>query len=104
MRPSLLALLRSALPILAAGPLFTGLARAEDAGSRATARSLAQEGKDAFDRKDYATAEERFTRAGALVHAPTLLVFLARAEVGLGKLVAAAENYRRVLREEVPAG
>ena len=71
---------------------------------RATARELAKDGKAALERKDYAVAADRFTRADSLVHAPTLLVGLARAEAGLGKWVVACELYRRVLREGVAPG
>jgi hypothetical protein len=71
------------------------------AADRATARTLAQEGQDALDAKRYAAAAERFARADALVHAPTLLLGLARAQLGQGKLVEALENYNRIVREGV---
>lgn len=74
---------------------------APSSADRATARTLAQEGYNALRDKDYATAADRFTRALALVHAPTLLRDLARAQVGLGKLVDAHENYSRIIREGV---
>jgi hypothetical protein len=51
---------------------------------RVTARGFAQEGQDALDRKDFTTAADRFGRAGELLHAPTLTLGLARAQVGLG--------------------
>lgn len=70
---------------------------------RATARTLAAEGYNALKSKDYATAADRFARALALVHAPTLLRDLARAQVGLGKLVDAHENYSLIIREGVAA-
>jgi hypothetical protein len=78
-------------------------ARADEpsAADRATARTLAQEGYVALRDKDYATAADRFGRAAALVHAPTLLRDLARAQVGLGKLVDAHENYSLIIREGV---
>ena len=38
------------------------------------------------------------------MHAPTLLLGLARAQAGLHKFVEAQENYQRILREGVPAG
>jgi hypothetical protein len=38
---------------------------------RATARALTLEGYEALDRKDYATAADRFGRADALYHVPT---------------------------------
>jgi hypothetical protein len=81
----------------------TASAQVSDA-DKATARALAQEGQDALDRKDFTTAADRFTRAGEVVHAPTLALGLARAQVGLGKWIAAEETYRRVVRDGVPAG
>src|SRR5260221_10233044 len=71
---------------------------------RATARVMAEEGQGGLARGDYRLAEDRFTRADALVHAPTLLLGLARAQAGLGKLVEAHESYRRILREGVKPG
>jgi hypothetical protein len=91
--------------LLALGLALAGSdALAQSDGDRATARAMAEEGQAALDRKDFETAVDRFRRADALVHAPTLLVALARAQTGLGKLVAAQEAYSRILREGVPAG
>ncbi|HEY6079466.1 MAG TPA: PEGA domain-containing protein [Polyangiaceae bacterium] len=70
---------------------------------RATARALALEGHSALQRKDYAKAADRFGRANALVHAPTLVVDWARALQGLGRFVEAHEKYELVLREGVDA-
>ena len=50
---------------------------------RATARALALEGHNALKNKDFASAADRFGRADALVHAPTLVVDWARALQGL---------------------
>jgi hypothetical protein len=55
-------------------------------------------------RKDHETAYDRFRRADQLVHAPTLTVGMARALVGLGRLVEAQEAYQRVIREGVQPG
>lgn len=74
-------------------------ALAQGEADRATARALAREGHEALQRKDYALAEDRFRRADALVHAPSLVVDHARALVGLGRLVEAHERYALVLRE-----
>jgi hypothetical protein len=74
---------------------------AQGEADRATARSLAREGHEALQKKDYALAEDRFRRADALVHAPSLVVDHARALVGLGRLVEAHERYALVLREGV---
>lgn len=70
---------------------------------RSTARDLGQEGHQALDRQDWTTAADRFTRADALVHAPTFLLGIAQAQVGLGQLVSAQETYSRILREGLPA-
>jgi hypothetical protein len=74
------------------------------AADRATARTLAQEGQQALDAKKYGVAVDKFFRADALVHAPTLLLGLARAQVGLGRIVEAQENYNRIVREGVLPG
>jgi len=84
---------------------FAKTAQAQEPSSadRATARTLAQEGYVALRDKDYATAADRFTRAMAIVKAPTLLRDLARAQVGLGRLVDAHESYSQIIREGVAA-
>lgn len=90
--------------VVLAGLGQSALAEAEPSASdRATARALAGEGYGALKKKDYATAEDRFRRADALVHAPTLVVDHARALVGLGRLAEAYEEYGTVVKEDVPA-
>ncbi len=76
-------------------------ARAQSDADRATARTLARDAEQALNAKDYPKAIDLFTRADALVHAPTLLVALAHAEIGMGKLVEAQETLVRVAREGV---
>jgi hypothetical protein len=93
----------SALALAFALAPAAALAQTSDA-DLAVARDLAQQGQDALDRKDFAVAADRFARAGELVHAPTLEVGLARADVGLGKWIAAQELYHRILREGAQAG
>jgi len=90
------------LTILLSGLLLAGHAVADPSeADRATARALAGEGYQALQAKDYATAADRFGRADALVHAPTLMTDWARALVGLGKFVEAQERYEQVIREGV---
>ena len=85
-----------------AGLFWAGASCAEpSAADRATARSLAAEGYQALQDKDYAAATDRFSRADALVHAPTLMIDWARSLVGLGKLVEAQERYEQIIREGV---
>ncbi|HEY3595502.1 MAG TPA: PEGA domain-containing protein [Polyangiaceae bacterium] len=82
--------------------LFSQAAWAEPtAADRATARTLAQEGQDALEAKKYSISVDRFSRAESLVHAPTLLLGLARAQLGLGNLVESQESYNRIIREGV---
>lgn len=77
---------------------------AQSSADKATARQLGIEGDDAIAKKDFKTAEDKFTRADALYHAPTLSLGLARAQAANGKLVAAQENYNRIIREGAPPG
>ena len=89
---------------IAAGLLWVGVANAEpSAADRATARSLADEGYTALQDKHYAEAADRFSRADALVHAPTLTLDWARALVGLAQFVEAQERYELIIREGVAA-
>jgi hypothetical protein len=99
---TLLALPALGLPAIARGQA-TSAASPSDS-DRVTARALAHEGYEAETHGQYAEAADRFQRAEALVHAPTLELGLARAQAGLGKLVEAHETYRRIVREELPAG
>jgi hypothetical protein len=85
------------LLVLAAEP---PLAHAEGGDAeRAAARALAFDAQSALESRDYAAAADRFARADALVQAPTLKLGLARAQVGLGQLLAARELYARIVRE-----
>ncbi len=88
--------------------LLPAIARAQTAApsdaDRMTARALAHDGYEAQTHREYAVAEDRFRRAESLVHAPTLELGLARAQVGLGKLVEAHETYRRIVREPLAPG
>src|SRR5580700_530909 len=95
---SIAAALAVGLGLLAPG----ALAQSDD--DRATARALGQDGQQLLDAKDYKTAEDRYRRADKLVHAPTLMIGLARALAGEGKYVEAQETYNRMVREGVPPG
>ncbi len=79
-------------------PAFADVSDAD----RATARALTLEGYEALDRKDFATAGDRFKRADELFHVPTVTLGLAHAEVGQGKLVSALATCSRIVREGVP--
>lgn len=66
---------------------------------KSAARQMAIDGKKAYDEKKYAEAVDYFTRAESLVHSPAQLLYLARAQVGLGKLVKAKEAYLKIKKE-----
>ena len=72
-----------------------------DEGTRSSARQLGEEAQGLFDAGDYAGALDRYNRADALVHVPTLGVRAARCLVKLGRLVEAAERYLAVTRLEL---
>src|SRR5690242_12546885 len=91
----------AALLVLTAFVTTTALPRgafAQSDADKATARELGKEGQAALDKKDFKTAEDRFKRAEALFHAPTLALGLARAYTANGKYVAAQETYNRIIR------
>jgi pentatricopeptide repeat protein len=71
------------------------------AADRTTARRLAIEGQIALKKGDYDTAADRFERANDLVPAPSILVRLAKARAGQGRLVEAYEIYREIIRDGV---
>jgi len=79
-------------------------ALAQTGAERATARELGEDGQRALGAKDYKRAEDDFRRANTLVHAPTLVLGLARALAGEGKLVDAQEAYKSIIREGVAPG
>jgi hypothetical protein len=83
--------------LLVAAQLFAVTARAQDIDPevRQVALELAAGGDALFASGNYATALERFTRASELVTAPTLMVRQAECLEKLGRLVEAAEAYRK---------
>jgi hypothetical protein len=95
-----------ALPIMTAMALL--IPRPASAQSseqdRARARTLAIEGHEALEKHDYVTAEDRYAKADALFHAPTLVLGLAQAHVGQKKLVKARDEYQRIIAEGVIPG
>ncbi len=82
--------------LLPARPSF-----AQSPEEKAAARALARQGADALNSNDFLKAIDLVTRAEAILHAPTHLLMIARAQTGVGKLVAAQETYLKLLREEL---
>jgi len=69
------------------------------ASGKATARALALEGQQAFDKGDFARAAELLARADQHYHAPPHLVLEARARIELRQLVEARELLLSVVNE-----
>jgi hypothetical protein len=86
----LVAVLATSLPAEAAPP-----------SARDVARTLADAGYELFQAGKYAEAVAKFDAAEGAFHAPTNLLFLARANAKLGKLVAARALYRRLAAEPI---
>lgn len=87
---------------LATAPFAQAVAGpAED---KATARDLAKEGIAAEGKGDCATAIDRLERAESLYHAPPHLQYLARCYTKVGRLVDAAETWRKLTLESLPGG
>jgi hypothetical protein len=72
----------------------TANAQAPSEADLEVARDLARQGLSALQVHDFATAEDLLSRAIAVHDAPTLRVARARSRDGLGRLTAAAEDYR----------
>ncbi|WP_437735855.1 tetratricopeptide repeat protein [Sorangium sp. So ce1335] len=87
------------------GLLIANPAMAEEtaptAQPKATARALANEGKVLYDAGRYEDALRSFREAEAIVHAPTLLLMMARAHDKLGQFLEARAIYKRVIEEDL---
>jgi hypothetical protein len=83
--------------------LWTSSAGAQTDEQRASARAAAKEGIKAFEEGRYEEALDYCKRAEAIMHAPTHLLLIARADAKLGRLVEAQEAYIRIQREHLAA-
>jgi hypothetical protein len=74
------------------------------AADREAARDLFKEGYDLQNAGRFSDALDRFRRSQQVFPAPTALLHIAECEVQLGQLVEAAETYRALARQSLPAG
>jgi hypothetical protein len=88
---------------ISATALVSSPARAQSEEAVSGARAAATAGAAAFNDGRWQDALDMFSRAESLVHAPPHLLFMARANEKLGKLVTAREIYNKVIRETLPA-
>lgn len=75
---------------------------AEVAKNRDAARALATKGLELMGKKKYADAIAHFEKAEARFHAPTHLLFMARAYRQMGKWISAKKHYQAVIGENIP--
>ena len=71
---------------------------------RAGARAAADQGFDAFERGEWERALDLFERAESLVHSAVQVLYVARSNARLNRLIEAQEAYLRIVREPLPAG
>jgi hypothetical protein len=83
--------------------IWSGAVHGQTDEQRAGARSLATEGVGAFNGGRYKEAIDLLTRAETLMHAPSHLLYLARAYSKIGQYVKAREAYLRITKEQLPA-
>jgi len=91
-----------AFPAIASGQAAEDAQGEDGSHTRTAARTLAAQGAEAFERRDYAAALDLFQRAGALVEAPTIVLMQARTLVELGRWVEAADRYSSLLSLKSP--
>ncbi len=92
----------TALCVVALMMLLAPPARAnDDAETRAIARDLAVQGAEAFERGQYELALDRFDRAAALVHAPSIALMQARSLVAIGRWVEGLDKYHETARAQL---
>lgn len=89
------------------GLFWLGQARlgfCQTAEERAGARAAADQGYDAFQRGEWESALDLFGRAESLVHSPMHLLYVARSNARLNRLIEAQDAYLRVVRQPLPTG
>ena len=72
----------------------TQLSRAQDEAAVNDARELLAQGLSAFNAGHFGEALDKYTRAFSIMKLPALAVHMARADVKLGRFVAAADLYQ----------
>src|SRR5580704_2076929 len=92
-------LLCAALAVIAARPAV--VLAAGSAADRDAARALAGKGYDAFELGQYERTVDLFRQAEARYHAPPHLLYIARAQIKLGKLLDAEATYQRIVEEKL---
>jgi hypothetical protein len=90
--------------VVSALALAAPCASAQTDEARASARAAATEGLHALQEGRYKDAVDLCTRAESMMHAPTHLLLIARAQTKLGHLVEAQEAYIKIQRDRISPG
>lgn len=90
---ALLAALSALSPIAAAAP--------RSHADTDAARVMAEEGYKLYGQDAWARAFEKFRDADALFHAPPLVLYMARCQRKIGRLVAARDLYEKIIAEAI---
>ncbi len=117
-RPAAHALTLAATPILVAMLLHGRMAHADvsprpstasatgarkgSAADRDAARAFAEQGFEKLQANNLEEAIDLFTKAEELFHAPTHLLYVAKAREKKGQLLEAADTYRKISEESLP--
>ncbi len=80
-----------------------GKPKPADDDPKEKARVLFRKGATAVDQKSFAEGLEALQEAESLFHAPTHVLYIARAQAGLGKLLEAKASYEKVRDEDLGA-
>lgn len=91
-----------ALAVATSALIGAAPAHAQTDEERAGARAAAMEGVRAFQDQRWTEAIDYFNKAESLIHAPTHLLYLARAYTQTGQLVKAREAYVKLVKEQLP--
>ena len=85
--------------------LFAAPAAAQPAAPKdtSTANTLAKDAKDRFDKQEFAEAYVLFESAERKAHSPVLVLYMARCQRQLSKLLASRDLYRKAAGEVLDA-
>lgn len=85
-----------------AGPALAQPKKAEIEAAKKEAVAIADKGVEAFRAQKYDAAIDAFKRADQRFHVPKFLLYVARSQVKLGKLLAAKATYQAIVDEKLP--
>lgn len=88
--------------LLGVSPVFAQPTAAEIEASKKVAAEAANLAFDAFTNGKFEDAIAGFQKAEAAFHAPKFVLYVARAQVKLGRLLAAKTTYEGILKEQLP--